>query len=95
VDGMSDYEEALFRYRTGLIGELCWQEHLKDEVFSAWLKLRADYGMEPPEQSLTLAKIVELYLPDLGEECHSGTSDTDGGSKGEPGSNVTCLASRR
>ena len=66
--GMSNYEEALFRYRAGLIAETCWQDHLQDEVFRAWLQLRADYGMEPPEQCLTLARIVELYLPDLGDD---------------------------
>lgn len=63
----SSYEDALFRYRAGLIGEDIWQRHLQDDVFRAWLDLRADWGMEPPEQSLTLARIVELYLPDLAD----------------------------
>lgn len=34
---MSDYELLLACYRSGQISEAQWQEHLRDEVFRAWL----------------------------------------------------------
>lgn len=38
---MSDYALLLACYRSGQISERQWQEHLKDEVFRAWLKREA------------------------------------------------------
>lgn len=32
------YDLLLQCYRSGQISEAQWQQHLKDEVFSAWLK---------------------------------------------------------
>jgi hypothetical protein len=34
----SYYENLLICYRSGQISEYQWQQHLKDEVFVAWLK---------------------------------------------------------
>lgn len=35
---MSDYQSLWELYRAGQISERQWQEHLKDELFVAWLK---------------------------------------------------------
>lgn len=38
---MSEYEALLACYRSGQISERQWQEHLKDELFRAWV---AEHG---------------------------------------------------
>lgn len=35
---MSRFETVLACYRSGQISEPQWQEHLRDELFAAWLK---------------------------------------------------------
>lgn len=35
------YEALLACYLSGQVSEPQWQEHLKDEVFSAWVKARS------------------------------------------------------
>lgn len=35
---MSSYHRLIACYLSGQIGERQWQEHLRDEVFLAWLK---------------------------------------------------------
>lgn len=40
------YALLLAYHQSGQMSERQWQEHLKDEVFSAWLK-RADHSSAP------------------------------------------------
>ncbi len=35
---MSNYQALLMCYKSGQVPVSAWQEHLKDEVFVAWLK---------------------------------------------------------
>lgn len=37
---MTSYQALLECYQSGQISERQWQEHLKDEVFIAWLRRR-------------------------------------------------------
>jgi hypothetical protein len=39
---MIDYALLLACYRSGQISERQWQEHLRDEVFRAWLHKHGD-----------------------------------------------------
>ena len=41
-----DYALLLVCYQSGQMSERQWREHLKDEVFSAWLKKRG--GLHEP-----------------------------------------------
>ncbi len=39
---MSIYESILACYRSGQMSEDQWQQHLRDEVFRAWVKRRVE-----------------------------------------------------
>ena len=38
---MTDYRLLLACYQSGQMTEAAWREHLKDEVFAAWVKRHA------------------------------------------------------
>lgn len=37
------YALLLACYRSGQIPEAAWQEHLKDEVFAAWVRVKGNH----------------------------------------------------
>lgn len=42
MGGKMTYSMLLACYRSGQMNERQWQEHLKDEVFAAWLKRNSE-----------------------------------------------------
>ncbi len=42
---MNNYEALLACYRSGQISPRQWREHMKDEVFAAWVKARENQAL--------------------------------------------------